>query len=97
MLCGREPGGIRVEEFGLCPSAMDVRFNGIHGGRNAGRACWVTAGSVNKRDIQGLFARKSRNCGTCDFYKMVRAEEGEQLLPTIFLIRILEDQASQHT
>lgn len=92
MLCGREPGGINIGELGVCPSATDERFDGIHGGANAGRACWVVAGSVQKENIQCLFAKKNKNCGVCDFYQIVKKEEGDRLRPTIMLIRVFEER-----
>lgn len=91
MLCGRGPGGSNVEKLGVCSVVRDSRFNGVHRGNNAGRACWVVAGSLNKDNIECPYAQKSKNCSACDFYQIVRKEEGDQLLPTIFLIRILEE------
>lgn len=37
--CGREPGGIREAELGVCPAATATAHNGINGGDNAGRYC----------------------------------------------------------
>ncbi len=73
--CGREPGGMRAHELGTCPAATDYRLDGVHDGRNAGRACWVLAGTFCGGRVQGTFAQKFPNCGVCDFYKVVRAEE----------------------
>lgn len=39
--CGREFGGIKARELGVCPASTDERLNGIHNGENAGRSCWV--------------------------------------------------------
>ena len=39
--CGREPGGSETESLGVCPAAVESRLDGVHGGRNAGRACWI--------------------------------------------------------
>lgn len=87
MLCGREIGGTHVHEFGVCPAANDTWFNGISRGQNAGRACWVVAGALCKGDAQGTYARKSKNyCVRCDFYHIVKKEEGDKFLPTIFLL-----------
>ncbi len=91
MLCGREDGGTKVCEFGICPAATDSRFNEIHGGRNAGRACWVVAGTMCKGAVQGTYAKKyESHCGKCDFYHIVKKEEGDRLLATIFLLKVLE-------
>ena len=74
--CGREPGGAKVAEFGACPAALDGRANGVHGGRNGGRACWVLTGTFCGGKIQGTFAAKLANCMDCEFYKTVAAVEG---------------------
>ena len=92
MLCGREPGGTRVKEFGVCPAASDERFNGIHRGLNAGRACWVATGSYRKESSGCIFAEATNNCRSCDFYKIVKGEEGEHIRPTIILQKILGDK-----
>ena len=77
MNCGREPGGERVPESGVCPAAVVESLDGSNGGRNGGRACWVVAGTLCDDQVQGTFARKYFDCRVCDFYKQVRAEEGE--------------------
>jgi hypothetical protein len=73
--CGRELGGKKVSELGVCPSAAAPEFNGIHGGKNAGRACWVVAGSLCGGKIQGTYAQKLANCWRCEFMNMVKREE----------------------
>lgn len=74
--CGREIGGDKVGEFGVCPAASDRRFDGIHGGKYAGRACWSVGGTFCGGKVQGTFASKLSNCLHCDFYQAVREEEG---------------------
>lgn len=73
--CGREPNGAKAKELGVCPVTVEDRLDGIHGGRHAGRACWVVAGSLCGGKVQGTFAAKFENCETCDFYATVRQEE----------------------
>lgn len=73
--CGREPGGHRALELGVCPASVEKALDGAHGGRNAGRACWVVAGSFCGGRIQGTFAMKLLNCWRCDFMNMVKQEE----------------------
>ncbi len=74
--CGREPNGIKSVELGVCQAAIDARFDGTHGGRAAGRACWIVSGTLCGGRIQGTFAKKYGNCEKCDFYKRVKSEEG---------------------
>ncbi len=94
MLCGRESGGTHTNDLGLCQAAKDERFNGIHGGINAGRACWVVASTVLKGSNHCTFAKHGNNCGMCDFYKIVRKEEGNKLCPTFFLFKMVEEKIS---
>jgi rubrerythrin len=76
--CGRQPAGTHAHGLGACPAAAEQRLDGIHDGKNAGRACWVVAGTLCGGDIQGTFAQKFRDCRRCDFYGRVREEEGER-------------------
>jgi len=73
--CGRQSGGERVRELGVCPAATETRLDAVHGGRCAGRACWVVAGTLCKSETQGTFAVKFGACETCAFYLAVREEE----------------------
>jgi len=73
--CGREPGGEKVDELGVCIAATETRANGIHGGKNGGRSCWAIAGTLCEGEVQGSYAKKFQNCMFCDFYKKVMEEE----------------------
>lgn len=73
--CGRQPGGPKAAELGICPAAVEKNLDGAHGGTNAGRACWVIAGSLCGGRIQGTFAKKLHNCWRCDFMNAVKREE----------------------
>lgn len=73
--CGREPGGKKAEELGVCPVTTQSDLHGAHGGRNAGRACWVIAGSLCGGKIQGSYAQKLSNCWRCEFFNTVKKEE----------------------
>jgi hypothetical protein len=73
--CGREPGGSRVDELGACPAAQQSPLDSVHAGRNAGRTCWVVAGTLCGSKIQGSFAAKYDTCKNCDFYQLVQKDE----------------------
>lgn len=75
--CGREIGGSKVSELGVCPAAIEKRTNGIHGGKNGGRVCWAISGSLCGGKVQGTFASKMNNCMVCEFYKFVFKEESK--------------------
>ncbi len=74
--CGREPGGERVNEMGVCPASIDSSADGLNGGKNAGRICWAVAGTFCGGEVQGTFAQKELTCMNCDFFKLVREQEG---------------------
>lgn len=78
--CGREPGGVHVTEFGVCPAAIEARADGLNGGTNGGRVCWALAGTLCGGVVQGSFATKLANCLQCDFHNRVADEEGRALL-----------------
>jgi hypothetical protein len=88
--CGRELGGDKTAELGICPAALDTRLNGVHGGKNAGRGCWMVAGTLCNGIVQGTFAQKMKNCTDCDFYNAVRIEEKEHFKMSAVLMKMLE-------
>ncbi|RJR18540.1 MAG: hypothetical protein C4581_06270 [Nitrospiraceae bacterium] len=88
--CGREPGGPRADELGVCPSSTEQRLHGVHSGHNAGRACWVIAGSMCGGKIQGTFAEKYQDCSICDFYMKVKSEEHRNFLMISTLLAKLQ-------
>ncbi len=73
--CGRQPQGLSVLQLGVCPAAVEDRLDDVHDGTNAGRACWVVAGTLCGGSVQGSFGAKYKSCEQCDFYQMVRTEE----------------------
>jgi len=80
MKCGREPGGINAEELGICPAPIETRADGINGGKNAGRVCWVVAGTFCEGEVQGTSAKKLQTCLECKFYKMMWKEDKNHIL-----------------
>ena len=78
--CGRTPGGANAASLGVCPAAVAANANGINGGTSGGRACWALTGTLCGGKVQGTFAMKLANCLQCEFYKLVSAEEGKQLV-----------------
>lgn len=72
--CGRQAGGKRVGDE-PCPASTETRLDGVHGGKNAGRACWAVVGTMCGEPASGRFALETEDCGRCEFYQMVRSEE----------------------
>ena len=83
--CGRELGGEKISDLGECPASAEKRLNGVHGGTNAGRACWIVAGTFCKGEIQGVFAKKYDTCIECDFYRKVQKENFNNFQITLTL------------
>ena len=73
--CGRELGGLKAEKEGVCPAAAENPFNAFNNGLNAGRSCWLVAGTFCDHEIMGTFAEKIDTCKNCGFYKKVQEEE----------------------
>ncbi len=78
--CGRELGGARVSDLGVCPAATAIKADGLNHGKNGGRACWAVAGTLCGGQVQGTFATKLGTCLSCDFYDAVLSEEGSGLV-----------------
>ncbi len=89
MKCGREEGGSKVAELGVCPAYSEKRLDGIHEGKNAGRACWAIAGTFCGGKVQGTFAEKEGTCLTCHFYSMVKHEEYGEFYMSADLVKML--------
>lgn len=90
--CGREPGSFRSGELGVCPAAMEKKLDGVHGGVNAGRACWVVAGTMCGGIVQGTFSRKFENCEKCEFYQHVKKDERNDFMLSISLLNRLRER-----
>lgn len=74
--CGREPGGAKVKELGVCPVFNDNSANNLNGGKQGGRICWAVTGTYCGGKVQGTFAQKKLTCLSCEFYRQVKMEEG---------------------
>jgi len=94
MSCGREAGGAHTVPFGVCPASTDNRLDGVHGGKSAGRACWVIAGSFTKEGDAMALAGGHRDCAACNFHTAVQQEEGRYTWPTAFLQKLLVGKKS---
>jgi hypothetical protein len=77
--CGRQPGGAKAAELGVCVAASEGRVDGLNDGRNGGRACWAIAGTLCGGVVQGSFAAKLTNCMKCEFFLAVNREQGAAL------------------
>src|SRR5574341_1561549 len=94
--CGRILGGEHAKDLGICPAYKEARLDTVHGGRNAGRACWVVAGTLCGGAEQGTFAKKYHNCEKCDFYQTVKNEEGAHFQLSVLLLSKIK-RSEEHT
>ncbi|MCI5120779.1 MAG: hypothetical protein D3908_06235 [Candidatus Electrothrix sp. AUS4] len=71
--CGREPDGEKVPIYGVCPIATTTSLDGVNGGKNGGRCCWVFIPLLSNIITKspgcsgGLL-----ECRKCDFYQSIR-------------------------
>jgi len=56
--CGREAGGMKVKQLGVCPAYPDH-----------GRRCAEKAGTLCGGKVQGTLAKKILNCIDCAFFQ----------------------------
>ena len=76
MNCGMEPGGLFSKLHGPCPVAQTMRYDGVNGGRGAGRICWEVKPGYGRES--NIFCRNHRlSCQNCKFYLRVHSEEEE--------------------
>ena len=73
--CGRQPGGEKCNDLGICPAATNYDAHGLNDGINGGRACWAIENAICMENCHMTFPQKLGNCLSCDFYEMVRSEE----------------------
>ncbi len=62
--CGREEGGVKAEELGVCPAYTE----------GAGEACWMVAGTFCDGEVQSLHAKEIGGCMSCSFYQSFQLE-----------------------
>ena len=91
--CGREPGGPNTGTSGICPASTEFKLHNVHGGMNAGRACWMVAGSRNPLESSRLACqwpgKDMGGCLDCDFYREVAREETDMLSSENMLVKMI--------
>ncbi len=76
MQCGREQGGAKAEELGVCPATLAGDRQGLNHGTARGRACWTVEGTT----CSDSFGRKFIRCLKCPFFQAVEREEGSRFV-----------------
>lgn len=88
--CGREPGGEKVKEQGVCIASTKEGANGVHEGENAGRCCWAIAGTSCNGNTSDTYAGHLKDCLMCEFYRQVQHEEGSSFIDMIDMIEMFD-------
>ena len=88
--CGRELGGLKAKELGVCPASTQTKAHGMNSGKNGGRTCWALTGTLCGGKAQGSFAEKVGNCMACEFYKLVSEEEGANYKTTKEILIVMK-------
>ena len=73
-----------------CLAYGEARLNGVHGGINGGRACWIVVGTFCSCRIHGEFAKKISSCRQCEVYRLVEQEEGDDFMISALLLPMLD-------
>lgn len=77
---GRVPGSEHADELGVYPAVTGAKFDGINGGKNAGRFCWYVAGTLCSGKVQGTYATRFEDCPKRPFLREVLRQEGESFI-----------------
>jgi hypothetical protein len=78
--CGRQPGGNKVGDSGVCPASIPGQYDGKNGGSFSGRFCWAVAGTLCQGKPEASDALNLRSCFRCSFMKQVAEEEGDDFV-----------------
>ena len=68
--CGREAGGAKARELGVCPAYP-----------NHGHSCAALAGTLCGGKVQGSFAQKLSSCLKCEFYNSPNYDQKHKTAP----------------
>ena len=79
MNCGRELGGNKVYELGVCPASTFSDSDGFSDGKFGGRACVYITGTFCSGKVQGAYQEKEKDCTDCNFYKSLKHEHGSKM------------------
>ena len=82
MGCGLQNEGsvLNTNATDICPAYLEKKLDGIHGGNNAGRACWVVSHTMCSGRVQETYEKKFKACVICDFYRCVKEEEDNKFI-----------------
>lgn len=76
MKCGKEPVRDNGGKFETCPIASETLANGLNGGVNGGRICWVIAEVCCEHKVDPHNLQWKYSCFSCEFRFKVMTDEG---------------------
>ncbi|MBI9075294.1 MAG: protein kinase [Desulfatibacillum sp.] len=91
--CGKEPGGMHVDESGPCPASTDAALDGVNGGTNGGRLCWAVDNTLCHNHTPDKDGDNLTSCLACPFFQKVHETEDAGDLRTKFLRFVTMDGA----
>jgi len=87
--CGRTIKDRNAKAPAICPAFSHTALNGINGGKNGGRSCWLIPGTLCGRRIQRSCVTKSLACSLCDFKRFVLREGNPDCMVSDAFLRML--------
>jgi hypothetical protein len=88
----QESGKESKEGCSQCPVPQLTNYDGINGGKNGGRVCWLITGTLCSEDVQLTYSHKLGTCRKCDFYLTVEKEEGSKLCLPIDVVEYIVNE-----
>jgi hypothetical protein len=76
MKCGKGIGENETDKSEPCPVALKISADGLNGGINAGRICWIIAEGKCHSKVRCNKIHQKEACFSCEFRYKVMAEEG---------------------
>jgi hypothetical protein len=76
MKCGKHVENGKTDRSDVCPVAIEKTANGLNGGVNGGRICWIVADMCCRRWMPCQDNKRNDPCFSCEFRFKVMAEEG---------------------
>ena len=76
MKCGKGLSENDNSKYNSCPITTATSANGLNGGVNAGRICWIMAESCCNGEVKCSKLHRKDSCFSCEFRYKVTAEEG---------------------
>jgi hypothetical protein len=72
------------DDLGVCRVYTEKFLDGLNDGKNGGRICWIIDSALcDEKLTTGFIINRNFNCQNCEFYKLVREEQGEKFKESV--------------